>query len=124
LSQEDIERMVREAEEYAEEDRLTKGKIESKNALENYIYSMKNTINDQEKIGDKISEEDKETIMEAINGANTWLDQNHDADKDELDEKLKEVQAVCNPIISKLYQAGGGAPGGGDDGDVPDMDDL
>jgi len=123
LSQDEIERMVQEAEEYAEEDRLVRGKVEAKNALENYIYSMKSTINDEEKAGGKISEEDKETITEALDAANKWLDENHDADKDELEEKLKEVQGVCNPIISQLYQGAGGAKGGDDD-DVPDMDDL
>merc|ERR1712146_310952 len=69
----EIERMVQEAEEYAEEDKLLKDKIEAKNQLENYVYSMKSTIDDEEKVGDKISEEDKETITEALNEANDWL---------------------------------------------------
>jgi heat shock protein 5 len=124
LSQEDIERMVQEAEEYAEEDRLIKEKIGAKNSLENYLYSMKNTLGDEEKVGDKISEEDKDTMMEALNEAGKWLDENQDASKDEMDEKLKEVQGVCNPIITKLYQAGGGPGAGGDDYDMPDMEDL
>jgi len=128
LSQEEIERMVQEAEEYAEEDKLVKDKIDAKNALENYIYSMKSTIDDEEKVGDKISEEDKETITEALNEANDWLDENDDADKEELEAKLKEVQDVCSPIISELYQAGGMGGEDGedddDDDDMPDMDDL
>eukprot|EP00612_Vaucheria_litorea_P008766 CAMPEP_0171478330 /NCGR_PEP_ID=MMETSP0946-20130122/4716_1 /TAXON_ID=109269 /ORGANISM="Vaucheria litorea, Strain CCMP2940" /LENGTH=636 /DNA_ID=CAMNT_0012008951 /DNA_START=77 /DNA_END=1987 /DNA_ORIENTATION=+ len=125
LSQEDIERMVQEAEEYAEEDRLVKEKIEAKNGLENYVYSMKNTISDEEKIGDKISDEDKETINSALDEVNSWLDENQDADKEELEAKLKELQDVCNPIITQLYQAGGMGGGmGGDDEDMPDMDDL
>merc|ERR1719230_1590270 len=126
LSQEEIERMVAEAEEYAEEDKLVKDKIDAKNALENYVYSMKSTIDDEEKVGDKISEEDKETITEALNEANDWLDENDDADKDELEAKLKELQDVCSPIISQLYQAGGmgGDDEDDDDEDMPDMDDL
>lgn len=128
LSQEEIERMVQEAEEYAEEDKLVKDKIDAKNALENYIYSMKSTIDDEEKVGDKISEDDKETITEALNEANDWLDENDDADKEELEAKLKEVQDVCSPIISELYQAGGMGGEDGeddeDDDDIPDMDDL
>jgi len=123
LSQDEIERMVQEAEEYAEEDKLIKEKIESKNGLENYIYSMKNTLSDEEKVGDKISEEDKETINNALDEANTWLDDNQDADKEEMDAKLKELQDTCNPIISQLYQGAGGM-GGEDEGDMPDMDDL
>jgi heat shock protein 5 len=126
LSQEEIERMVAEAEEYAEEDKLVKDKIDAKNALENYVYSMKSTIDDEEKVGDKISEEDKETITEALDEANDWLDENDDADKEELEAKLKELQDTCSPIISQLYQAGG--MGGDDeddeDDDMPDMDDL
>jgi len=124
LSQEEIERMVQEAEEYAEEDRLVKEKIEAKNALENYIYSMKNTIGDEEKIGDKISDEDKETITEALTESNEWLDENNDADKEELEGKLKELQEICNPIISQLYQAGGMGEDFDEDADMPDMDDL
>jgi heat shock protein 5 len=121
LSQEEIERMVREAEEYADEDKLVKEKIDSRNQLENYIYSMKNTVNDESKVGGKISEEDKETITTALNEANDWLDENQNADKDEFEAKLKTVQEVCNPIISQLYQQGG--MGGGDE-DLGDMDDL
>jgi len=126
LSQEEIERMVAEAEEYAEEDKLVKDKIDAKNALENYVYSMKSTIDDEEKVGDKISEEDKETITEALDEANDWLDENDDADKEELEAKLKELQDVCSPIISQLYQAGGmgGDEDDEDDDDMPDMDDL
>merc|ERR1712048_226717 len=108
---------VQEAEEYAEEDELVKEKIDAKNALENYIYSMKSTIDDEEKAGDKISDEDKETITEALNEANDWLDENQDADKEELEAKLKELQDVCNPIISQLYQAGG--MGEDEDEDMP-----
>eukprot|EP00299_Pterocystis_sp_00344_P016247 c8151_g1_i1.p1 GENE.c8151_g1_i1~~c8151_g1_i1.p1 ORF type:complete len:649 (+),score=187.65 c8151_g1_i1:66-2012(+) len=120
LSQEEIERMVREAEEYADEDKLVREKVEAKNALENYIYSMKSTIGDESKVGDKISEDDKETITKALSEASDWLDENPGADKDDLQAKLKEIQEVCNPIISQLYQ--GGAAGGDDE--VPDMDDL
>merc|ERR1719498_1902470 len=103
-----------------------KDKIEAKNQLENYVYSMKSTIDDEEKVGDKISEEDKETITEALNEANDWLDENDDADKEELEAKLKELQDVCSPIISQLYQAGGmgGDEDDEDDDDMPDMDDL
>jgi len=95
--------------------------IDARNQLENYIYSMKNTINDESKAGGKISDEDKETITTALNEANDWLDENQNADKDDFETKLKAVQEVCNPIISQLYQQGG--MGGGDE-DLGDMDDL
>merc|ERR1711937_621076 len=114
LSQEEIERMVQEAEEFQEEDKKVREKIESRNQLENCVYSMKNTLSDSEKgIADKISEDDKETIEKALEEANEWLDENQEAEKEDFEEKLKEVQDVANPIVSKVYQESGGAPGGG-----------
>merc|ERR1712087_846397 len=124
LSQEEIERMVQEAEEFQEEDKKVRDKIESRNQLENYVYSMKNTLSDSEKgVADKIGDEDKETIEKALEEANEWLDDNQDAEKEDFEEKLKEVQDVCSPIISKVYRESGGAPGGGEDfGGDDDMD--
>jgi len=106
LSKDDIERMVAEAEKYKAEDEMHKGKVESKNALENYAYNMRNTVRDS---GVKLGEEDKKTIEKAIDDAIHWLDANQLAEKDEFEDKLKEVEAVCSPIISKMYQ-GGAAP--------------
>merc|ERR1712220_44039 len=124
LSQEEIERMVAEAEEFQEEDKKVREKIEARNQLENYIYSMKNTLSDSEKgVADKIGDDDKETIEKALEEANEWLDDNQDAEKEDFDEKMKEVQDTCSPIISKVYQESGGAPGGGADfGGDDDLD--
>merc|ERR1711906_20417 len=123
LSQDEIDRMVKEAEQFADEDKKVKGRVEARNALENYVYSMKNTLGDSEKgVADKIGDEDKETIEKALEEANEWLDDNQEAEKDDFDEKLKEVQDVCSPIISKVYKESGGAPGGG--GDFSGDDDL
>merc|ERR550514_2204647 len=114
LSQDDIERMVKEAEKYAAEDDAQKEKVEARNGLENYAYSMRNSIND-EKLRDKLEAADKETIETAINEATSWLDANQTAEKEEFDAKQKELEAVCNPIMMKVYQGAGGAPdmGGG-----------
>merc|ERR1712072_76378 len=123
LSQDEIERMVQEAEEFQEEDKKVREKIEARNQLENYVYSMKNQLSDSEKgVADKISDDDKETIEKALEEANEWLDDNQEAEKDDFDEKLKEVQDICSPIISKVYKESGGAPGGG--GDFGGDDDL
>merc|ERR1712220_7949 len=123
LSTEEIERMVAEAEEFQEEDKKVREKIESRNQLENYVYSMKNQLSDSEKgVADKISDDDKETIEKALEEANEWLDDNQEAEKDDFEEKLKEVQDVCSPIISKVYKESGGAPGGGDFGGDDDLD--
>merc|ERR1712093_630953 len=122
LSQDDIERMVKEAEKYAAEDDLMKEKIEAKNALETYSYSMRNSIND-EKMKDKIEAADRETIETAIKETTDWLDANQSAEKDEYDAKQKELEAICNPIMMKLYQGAGGEGGmpGGMPGGAPDM---
>jgi len=132
LSQEEIERMVQDAEEFADADKSARELVDAKNALEGYAYNMRNTIEDKEKLGDKISDEDKETISEGVKEAIEWLDDNPQATKEDYADKLKSLEGVCNPIITKLYQAGGapgGGGGGGDedgpsDDDLPDHDDL
>ena len=100
LSQDDIERMVKEAEKYAAEDDAMKEKIEAKNQLENYAYSMRNSMND-EKLKDKLEPEDKETIEKAVTETTDWLDANQSAEKDEYDATQKELEEVCNPIMMK-----------------------
>ncbi|XP_024370014.1 luminal-binding protein 4 [Physcomitrium patens] len=111
LSQEDIDRMVKEAEEFAEEDKKMKERIDARNSLETYVYNMKNQVGD--KLGEKMSVEDKETIETATKEALEWLDENQSAEKEDFAEKLKEVEGICNPIVSKVYQAAGGAGKGG-----------
>jgi endoplasmic reticulum chaperone BiP len=113
LNQDEIDRMVKEAEQFAEEDKKVKGKVEAKNSIENYLYSMKNTVTDQKKLGEKISEEDKKTVLEAVEEGIKWVDASVDADEEAYKTKQKEIEGVCNPIISKLYAAGGAPPGGG-----------
>ncbi|XP_047137125.1 heat shock 70 kDa protein-like [Hydra vulgaris] len=117
LSKEDIERMVQEAEKYKAEDEAQRDKVQAKNALESYCYNMKQTVED-DKVKDKISEEDKKTILQKCNETVEWVDRNHSAEKEEFEHKQKELEKVCAPIITKLYQAGG-APGGGMPGGFP-----
>ena len=114
LSKEEIERMLREAKEFEEQDKITKERIDAKNSFENYIYSMKNTVEDKEKgLGGKLSDDEKETITNALKEAQDWLNANQEAEKDEYDTHLKDLQKVCDPIIGRLYQqAGAGGPGG------------
>ncbi|KAI3448597.1 hypothetical protein Pfo_005262 [Paulownia fortunei] len=107
LSEEEIQRKVIEAEEFAEEDRKIKERIEARNKLETYIFNMKSTINDNDKFADKIEPDDKEKTENALRDVVEWLDNNHDADKDKLDEKMKELEAVCNPVIKKAYKNSG-----------------
>jgi len=122
LSQEEIDQMLREAEEFAEQDKITKERIDARNSFENYIYSMKNTIEDPEKAGSKISEADKKTIKEAITESKDWLEHNAQADKEQFEEQLKELQNICDPIIGKLYKDQGHSSGGDEHGDYGDYD--
>ncbi|KAF7009866.1 hypothetical protein CFC21_024357, partial [Triticum aestivum] len=118
LSKEEIEKMVQEAEKYKSEDEEHKKKVESKNALENYSYNMRNTIKD-EKIASKLPADDKKKIEEAIDAAIQWLDTNQLAEADEFEDKMKELEALCNPIIAKMYQGAGADMEGGMDDDTP-----
>ncbi|KAL0317977.1 UNVERIFIED_CONTAM: Luminal-binding protein 4 [Sesamum angustifolium] len=112
LSQEEIDRMVREAEEFAEEDKKVKERIDARNSLETYVYNMRNQINDKDKLADKLEADEKEKIETATKEALEWMDDNQNAEKEDYEEKLKEVEAACNPIITAVYQRSGGAPGG------------
>jgi L1 cell adhesion molecule like protein len=111
LSKEDIERMVNEAEKYRSEDDQQKERITAKNGLESYCFNMKATMED-EKLKDKISEGDKKTILDKCNETIKWLDANQLGEKEEYEHRQKELEGICNPIITKLYQSAGGAPGG------------
>ncbi|KAG8433778.1 hypothetical protein GDO86_012223 [Hymenochirus boettgeri] len=113
LSKEEIERMVQEADRYKAEDEVQREKITAKNALESLAFNMKSTAED-EKLKDKISSEDKQKILDKCNEVISWLDRNQMAEKEEYEHQQKELQNVCNPIITKLYQGAGGAgmPGG------------
>jgi len=124
LSQDDIERMVREAEEFADSDKDLREKVEAKNSLEGYLYNLKNQINDKDKLKDKLSEEDKETVEKAVKEGLDWLDSNPEATKDEMAEKQKEVEGTCNPIMSKVYGSSGGASGGAPEGATQEDEDL
>merc|ERR1711915_1152264 len=108
LSKEEIERMVNDAEKFKAEDDKQKERISAKNGLESYCFNMKTTLDD-EKVKDKISEDDRKAITDKCDEAIKWLDANQLAEVEEFNEKQKEVEAVCNPIITKLYQSAGGA---------------
>ena len=124
LSADEVERMVQEAEKYKSEDDANRLRVEAKNTVENYCYSMKNSIND-EKLADKIEAADKQTMLDAIEATTGWLDANPAAEKEEYEEKQKALESVCNPIMQKLYAGGegggmpGGMPGGAPEGGAP-----
>jgi len=111
LSQSEIDRMVKEAEQYKGEDEANRVRVESKNSLENYCFSMRNTLG-EEKIKEKLEESDKQAVEKVVTETLDWLERNQLAEKEEFDAKQKEVEAVCNPVMMKVYSAGGGMPGG------------
>ena len=111
LSKEEIERMVSDAEKYKKDDDEQRERISAKNALESYCFNMKSTVED-DKMKDKISEDERKKIADACDEAIKWLDGNQLAEKEEYDHKQKEVEKICAPIITKMYGGAGGAPGG------------
>jgi endoplasmic reticulum chaperone BiP len=104
LSQDDIDRMLKEAEEYAEEDKKFKERVEARNGLENYLYSLKSQVNDEKQLGGKLSVKDKNTILDLVKEKNEWLDSNSaTATPEDFEEQKAEIENVVNPITSKLY---------------------
>ncbi|KAK3611805.1 hypothetical protein CHS0354_040474 [Potamilus streckersoni] len=122
LSPEDIERMVNDAEKFADDDKKVKERVDAKIDLESYAYNLKNQIGDKEKLGAKLSASEKEKIEEAVEEKIKWLESHTDADTEEYKEQKKELEEVVQPIISKLYQnAGGSPPPSGEDGEHDEL---
>ncbi|KAG0344777.1 70-kilodalton heat shock protein [Podila humilis] len=109
LSKEDIERMVNDAEKYRAEDEATTARIQAKNGLESYAFNIKNSLND-EKFKDRISGEEKKKLEDACSEVITWLDHNQQAEKEEYESRLRDLEHTVNPIMTKAHQ--GGAAGG------------
>ncbi|RGB34074.1 glucose-regulated protein [Rhizophagus diaphanus] len=111
LSKEEIDRMVEEAEQFAEDDKFQKERVESRNQLENFAYTIKSQISDDGELGKKISDDDKKTIKDAIKTVEDWLnDHSISATKEDFDEKREELQSIVNPITTKLYADGQAPP--------------
>jgi heat shock protein 5 len=127
-SEAEIEAMLKAAEEFAEEDRMMREKVESKNGLESFAFGLKSQLEDEEKLAGKLSEEDHETVEEAVNDVLDWLQSNDDAEKEDFDEKKAELEEIVNPILQEFYQQYGGQGGMDDDDfeddDLPDHDEL
>lgn len=147
LSKEEIDRMVQEAEKYKNEDESQRERVSAKNSLESYCFNMKQTVEDEKacffwefpiwsclisfafQLKDKISEEDKKKIVDKCAETLSWLDSNQSAEKEEFEHHQKEIESVCSPIISKLYQSAGGvppegAPGGGNAAGGPTIEEV
>lgn len=141
LSKEDIDRMVGEAETYRQADEQQRQRIEAKNQLESYCFQIRSTIEDNQ-LRSRIDEADRQTMLQKCNETITWLDANQLAEQQEFEHKRQELERICNPIITRLYQnsgmpttssaaganlggGGGGAPGtGGGGGGGPTIEEV
>jgi len=115
MSADEIERLVQEAERYKSEDEANRARVEAKNSLENYAFQVRNSIND-EKLAGQLNEADKKKISDAIAKTTSWLDSNQNAEKEEFEEKQKELEKIVLPILQSM---GGGAAAGGMPGGFP-----
>uniref|UniRef100_A0A1I8MDG6 Hsp70 protein n=1 Tax=Musca domestica TaxID=7370 RepID=A0A1I8MDG6_MUSDO len=112
LSQAEIDRMLHEAEQYAEEDEKHRQRIESRNKLETYVFSVKQTLEDA---GSRIPESDKDRLMAKCKETIQWLDNNTTAEKEEFDYKMEELSRICSPVMTRMHQqanGGGSGPAG------------
>jgi len=129
-SEEEIEAMLKAAEEFAEEDKMMREKVEAKNGLEGYAYSLKSQLDEEGKLAKVVSEEDKEQIEEAVNEVIEWISENPDAEKEDFDEKKTELEEIVTPILQNYqdqFQGAGGDAGDDEDWDeedLPDHDEL
>ena len=110
LSEEEIEKMVAEAEEFAEQDKAEKEKVQARNDLEAYLYNLKNSITDT--LADKLQGDDKTTLSTTVDDALVWLEDHPAAEKDEYDDKQKEVEGIANPILKRAYESANSGAGG------------
>jgi heat shock protein 5 len=106
LSPEEIERMIKDAEKFADEDKKVKEKVDAKNELESYVYSLKNQLSDKEKLGGKLPEDEKKKVSEAVEEKIKWLEANDNAEVNQFNDQKKMLEEIINPIITKLYKDG------------------
>merc|ERR1712127_58266 len=127
LTEEQIEKMIKEAEQFADEDKKVKERVDAKNAFDGYIHSMRSAVEgsgENKGLSEKLDSEEKEKIQDALKDGQSWIDSNPEADAEEVKEKHKEVEGICAPIISKYYGAGGGGEGGGGEEDEEEEEEA
>merc|ERR1719399_303263 len=128
LTEDQIEKMIKEAEQFADEDKKVKERVDAKNAFDGYLHSMRSAAEgsgENKGLSEKLDEDEKEKIMDALKDGQSWLDSNPEADAEEVKEKHKEIEGICAPIVSKYYQGGGGGGDtGGDDDEEEAHDEL
>ncbi len=104
LSPDEIKRMIKDAEKYADMDRKLKDIAEAKNDLESYVYSLRNQMNENQKLSQKLNSNEKKTIMNAIEAKIKWIDSNPKAKAEDFNNQKKELEDIANPILTRLYK--------------------
>jgi len=116
LSKEEIDRMVAEAEEFAEQDEAIRKRVEAVNNYQNFISMLRTQVTDKEGLGGKLDSNDKATIQQHIKDAEKWMEENGQAaEAQDIEEHLQELQAAISPITAKVYNAGGAGGAGSDE---------
>ena len=116
LSKEEIDRMVQEVEEYAEQDEAVRRRVEALNNYQNFVSTLRTQITDKEGLGGKLSKEDKETLQQHLKDAEKWLEENSEnAEAQDIEEQMSELQSAVTPITAKVYQDGSAGAGAGAD---------
>jgi len=111
LSQQDIDRMVSEAEQFKQQDDAVRRRVDARNQLEGYAYSVKQTLGD-DKVKDRVNADDRQRVLDKVSEVTTWLEHNTTAELDEINHQRTELEGVCNPVMTKLHGGGGGGGGG------------
>merc|ERR1711967_224330 len=125
LTEEQIEKMIKEAEQFADEDKKVKERVDAKNAFDGYMHSMKSAVEgsgENKGLSEKMDSDEKEMILDALKDGQSWIDSNPEADAEEIKDKHNEIEGICAPIVSKYYGAGGG--GGGGEGGEEDEEEA
>ena len=120
LTEEQIEKMIKDAEQFADEDKKVKERVDAKNAFDGYMHSMRTATEgsgENKGLSEKMDSDEKEKILDALKDGQSWLDSNPEGDAEEIKDKHKEIEGICAPIVSKYYGAGGGGGGGDAGGD-------
>ncbi|WFD38432.1 ATPase with role in protein import into the ER [Malassezia japonica] len=125
LSKEEIDRMVQEAEEYAEQDEAVRRRVEALNNYQNFISTLRSQITDKEGLGGKLEKEDKDTLQQHLKDAEKWLEENaENAEAQDIEEQMSELQTAVTPITAKVYQEGSAGAGAGGDEPLNYHDEL
>lgn len=129
LSKEDIEKMVKDAEKYKAEDELLKKKIDAKNNLENYTYSVRNSLND-DNLKSKFKDDERNQLLRQVEETTKWIDSHPNVEAQEYESMQKKLEDLFNPVMTKIYQQGGAPnPGMGNfnnatEGNNPKVDEV